>query len=128
MKKKIILKYPALFEVNSDGISISFPDIPGCLSCAFSKSQAFKMAKEAFSDAKIAKFLNENFISIKVDKEERPDIDTVYMEAALILTENAGWPLNMFLTPDMKPFFAGTYFPIDEKDGIFFTISKNIIK
>lgn len=49
MKKKITLKYPALFEVNSDGISISFPDIPGCLSCAFSKSQAFKMAKEALA-------------------------------------------------------------------------------
>lgn len=89
-----------------------------------------KMAKEAFSDLDIAKFLNENFISIKVDKEERPDIDTVYMEAALILTENAGWPLNMFLTPDMKPFFAGTYFPVNEIDGMinFLTLLKAINK
>ena len=89
-----------------------------------------KMANEAFSDEKIAEFLNDNFISIKVDKEERPDIDTVYMEAALLLTENAGWPLNMFLTPDMKPFFAGTYFPVDENEGMisFLTLLKAIDK
>lgn len=89
-----------------------------------------KMANEAFSDKAIADFLNENFISIKVDKEERPDIDTVYMEAALILTENAGWPLNIFLTPDMKPFFAGTYFPIEENDGMisFLTLLKALSK
>lgn len=65
MKKKIILKYPALFEVNSDGISISFPDIPGCLSCAFSKSQAFKMAKEALAlalhGAKIHELPTQNY-------------------------------------------------------------------
>ena len=89
-----------------------------------------KMAREAFSDEEISKVLNENFISIKVDKEERPDIDTVYMEAALILTENAGWPLNMFLTPDMKPFFAGTYFPVNEEGGMisFLTLIKAINK
>lgn len=89
-----------------------------------------KMAKEAFSDEKIAEFLNENFISIKVDKEERPDIDTVYMEAALMLTDNAGWPLNMFLTPDMKPFFAGTYFPVKESEGMisFLTLLKALNK
>lgn len=80
-----------------------------------------KMAREAFNDLDTATYLNENFISIKVDREERPDIDLVYMEAALCMTENVGWPLNMLLTPEKKPFFTGTYFPLeDNKEQISF--------
>lgn len=80
-----------------------------------------KMAREAFNDLDTATYLNEHFISIKVDREERPDIDLVYMEAALCMTENVGWPLNLFLTPEKKPFFTGTYFPVEDgKDQISF--------
>ena len=69
------------------------------------------MAHESFEDEKIASLLNENFISIKVDKEERPDIDSIYMSVCQALTGNGGWPTTIFMTPEQKPFFAGTYFP-----------------
>ena len=69
------------------------------------------MARESFSDPKIAEILNTNYVSIKVDREERPDIDEVYIEAVRIMTGSAGWPLSVFLTPELKPFYAGTYFP-----------------
>ena len=69
------------------------------------------MERESFEDIDVAKLLNENFISIKVDREERPDIDNIYMEVCQILTGSGGWPLNLILTSDKKPFFAGTYFP-----------------
>lgn len=87
-----------------------------------------KMAEEAFDDEKIAKFLNEHFVCIKVDREERPDIDLVYMEAALCITTNAGWPLNIFLTPKREPFFAGTYFPLKKEKGIidFYSLIESI--
>ncbi|MDD4840057.1 MAG: thioredoxin domain-containing protein [Clostridia bacterium] len=75
------------------------------------------MAKESFEDAEIATILNRSFVSIKVDREERPDIDSVYMEACKVLTGTGGWPLTVFLTPDKKPFFAGTYFPKQTKYG-----------
>jgi uncharacterized protein YyaL (SSP411 family) len=68
------------------------------------------MARESFENPEIAKFLNQNFICIKVDREERPDLDDTYMQAALLLNSRGGWPLSVFLTPDLKPFFAGTYF------------------
>ncbi len=73
------------------------------------------MAHEAFSDEETADFLNENFVCIKVDREERPDLDDTYMLACQVLTGSGGWPLNVFLTPDKAPFFAGTYFPIATK-------------
>lgn len=73
------------------------------------------MAHEAFSDEETADFLNENFVCIKVDREERPDLDDTYMLACQVLTGSGGWPLNVFLTPDKIPFFAGTYFPIATK-------------
>ena len=87
-----------------------------------------KMAREAFSDEKIADFLNEYFVCIKVDREERPDIDLVYMEAALCMSENVGWPLNIFLTPDKKPFFVGMYFPVKKEKGVidFLSMLKQI--
>ena len=69
------------------------------------------MERESFENEDIAAFMNENFINIKVDREERPDVDAIYMEACQILTGGGGWPLNCFLTPDGKPFYAGTYFP-----------------
>ena len=69
------------------------------------------MAHESFEDEEIAAILNQNFISIKVDKEERPDIDSIYMSVCQALTGSGGWPTTIFMTPEQKPFFAGTYFP-----------------
>lgn len=69
------------------------------------------MERESFEDPDVAALMNEHFICIKVDREERPDVDAIYMEACQILTGGGGWPLNCFLTPDGKPFYAGTYFP-----------------
>jgi uncharacterized protein YyaL (SSP411 family) len=69
------------------------------------------MAQESFENPEIANILNQHFICIKVDREERPDLDDTYMQAAIMLTGQGGWPLTVFLTPDLKPFFAGTYFP-----------------
>lgn len=71
------------------------------------------MAKESFRDEEVASLLNRYFVAIKVDKEERPDVDAVYMRVCQTLTGSGGWPLSIFLTPDQKPFMAGTYFPKD---------------
>ena len=76
------------------------------------------MEKESFADSKIAGQMNANFVCIKVDREERPDLDKIYITAVTSLTGSAGWPLNVFLTPDLKPFFGGTYFPPQPKIGI----------
>jgi len=69
------------------------------------------MARESFEDAEIARLLNESFVCIKVDREERPDVDELYMRAVQALTGAGGWPLNVFLTPEGRPFFGGTYWP-----------------
>lgn len=69
------------------------------------------MEHESFEDAEIAKFLNEYFVCIKVDREERPDLDQIYMNAVQVLTGRGGWPMSVFLTPELKPFFGGTYWP-----------------
>ena len=69
------------------------------------------MERESFEDEAIAALMNENFISIKVDREERPDLDAVYMEAVQMLTGSGGWPMTVFLTPQGRPFYGGTYFP-----------------
>ena len=69
------------------------------------------MERESFEDPAVAAFMNQYFVSIKVDREERPDVDAIYMEACQLLTGGGGWPLNCFLTPEGKPFYAGTYFP-----------------
>ncbi|MBV8463322.1 MAG: thioredoxin domain-containing protein, partial [Acidimicrobiales bacterium] len=76
------------------------------------------MAHESFEDAEIAKALNDGFVSIKVDREERPDVDAVYMEAVLALTGSGGWPMSVFLTPDARPFYGGTYFPPVDRGGL----------
>lgn len=69
------------------------------------------MEKESFEDEQVAKLMNETFVSIKVDREERPDIDGIYMSVCQMITGSGGWPLTIIMTPDKKPFFAGTYFP-----------------
>ncbi len=76
------------------------------------------MEREAFSDDAVAKVLNEQFVPIKVDREERPDVDRVYMAYVSASTGSGGWPMNVFLTPDLKPFFGGTYFPVEDKGGL----------
>lgn len=73
------------------------------------------MAHESFEDEEIAGMLNDKFIAIKVDREERPDVDSVYMRICQLMTGQGGWPLNVFVTPDQKPFYAGTYFPKTSK-------------
>ncbi len=75
------------------------------------------MERESFENEDIAKVMNENFINIKVDREERPDIDQIYMTAVQAMTGGGGWPLSVFLTPDLEPFFGGTYFAPDELHG-----------
>ena len=69
------------------------------------------MAHESFEDGSIADLMNDRFVSIKVDREERPDLDAIYMAATMALTGSGGWPMSVFLTPDLRPFYAGTYFP-----------------
>ena len=69
------------------------------------------MERESFEDREVADFMNEHFVCIKVDREERPDVDQIYMEACQVMTGGGGWPLNCFLTPDKRPFYAGTYYP-----------------
>src|SRR6266550_1772252 len=76
------------------------------------------MARESFEDAEIAALMNRDFISIKVDREERPDLDQVYMRAVQGLTGSGGWPMTVFLLPDGAPFFAGTYFPPSDRFGM----------
>ncbi len=70
-----------------------------------------RMRDESFEDPQVAVFMNEHFVNIKVDREERPDIDAIYMQATVAMTGSGGWPMSVFLTPDLKPFYAGTYFP-----------------
>jgi len=73
------------------------------------------MEEESFEDLEIARYLNDNYVAVKVDREERPDVDAIYMAAVQAWTGRGGWPLNVWLTPDRKPFFGGTYFP--PRDG-----------
>jgi uncharacterized protein YyaL (SSP411 family) len=73
------------------------------------------MAHESFEDEDIAKVMNENFVNIKVDREERPDLDQIYMNAVQMMTHHGGWPMTVFLTPDAIPFYGGTYFPPQDR-------------
>ncbi|KPI06081.1 hypothetical protein OK074_4305 [Actinobacteria bacterium OK074] len=75
------------------------------------------MAHESFEDEATAAYLNEHFVSVKVDREERPDVDAVYMEAVQAATGQGGWPMTVFLTPDAEPFYFGTYFPPEPRHG-----------
>ncbi len=76
------------------------------------------MERESFENGEIAAQLNRDFVSIKVDREERPDIDSIYMEAVQMMTGHGGWPMSMFLTPQARPFYAGTYFPPEDRHGM----------
>src|SRR4051812_15957024 len=76
------------------------------------------MEHESFEDPETARLLNDSFVSIKVDREERPDLDQIYMTAVQMLTGRGGWPMSMFLTPDLKPFYGGTYYPPTDKHGL----------
>lgn len=82
------------------------------------------MEAESFNNQEIADFMNEHFVCIKVDREERPDVDQVYMEAVQVMGYRVGWPLNVLLTPDQKPFFGGTYFSPSDWKGLLNNVSK----
>jgi uncharacterized protein YyaL (SSP411 family) len=88
------------------------------------------MKRESFEDNSTAKIMNENYVSIKVDREERPDIDEIYIKAVVSLAGNGGWPLSVFLTPDLKPFFGGTYYPPVDRYGLpgFRSVLSNVLK
>lgn len=73
------------------------------------------MERESFENPAIAALMNQHFVSIKVDREERPDIDNIYMQAVQAMTQQGGWPMTVFLTPDGRPFYGGTYFPPDDR-------------
>ena len=75
------------------------------------------MERESFENEGIAAIMNQHFVNIKVDREERPDLDEIYMNAVQIMTQQGGWPMTMFLTPDLQPFYGGTYFPPDDRYG-----------
>jgi len=91
-------------------------DVPVFLSVGYSTCHwCHVMEEESFEDVEIAEVLNRLFVPIKVDREERPDVDSVYMQAVQMLTQHGGWPMSVFLTPERKPFYGGTYFP--PRDG-----------
>src|SRR5437588_764086 len=76
------------------------------------------MAHESFEDPEVARIMNEHFVCVKVDREERPDLDSIYMDAVQAMTGSGGWPMTVFLTPDGEPFYAGTYFPPEDRHGL----------
>jgi uncharacterized protein YyaL (SSP411 family) len=93
-------------------------DMPIFLSIGYSTCHwCHVMERESFEDERVGAYLREHFVSIKVDREERPDVDKIYMTFVQSTTGSGGWPLNVFLTPDLKPFFGGTYFPPDNRHG-----------
>lgn len=94
-------------------------NVPIFLSIGYSSCHwCHVMEKESFEDAEVAKLLNDNFVSIKVDREERPDVDQIYMKAVQAMTGSGGWPLSVFLTPALEPFYGGTYFPPVSRQGM----------
>ncbi|MGW3413401.1 thioredoxin domain-containing protein [Streptomyces sp. NPDC000888] len=94
-------------------------NVPVLLSVGYSSCHwCHVMAHESFEDETTAAYLNEHFVSVKVDREERPDVDAVYMEAVQAATGQGGWPMTVFLTPDAEPFYFGTYFPPSPRHGM----------
>src|SRR5512133_431012 len=89
-------------------------DVPVLISVGYAACHwCHVVAHESFEDDAIAKVINDNFVAIKVDREERPDVDAVYMTATQAMTGQGGWPMTVFMTPDAEPFFTGTYYPRD---------------
>ncbi len=94
-------------------------DVPLLVSIGYSSCHwCHVMERECFEDEQIAQLMNERFVCVKVDREERPDVDALYMEAVQGMTGHGGWPLNVFLTPEGLPFYGGTYFPPRERPGM----------
>lgn len=94
-------------------------DVPILLSVGYAACHwCHVMAHESFEDAEVAAYLNEHFVSVKVDREERPDVDAVYMEATTRMTGQGGWPMTVFCTPDGEPFYCGTYYPPAPRHGM----------
>ena len=93
-------------------------DLPVLLSVGYSACHwCHVMERESFENDEIAALMNANFVNIKVDREERPDVDDIYMTAVQAMIGQGGWPLTVFLTPDRMPFFGGTYFPPEPRGG-----------
>jgi uncharacterized protein YyaL (SSP411 family) len=94
-------------------------DVPVLLSIGYAACHwCHVMERESFEDASTAQVMNQNFVCVKVDREERPDLDAVYMDAVQAMTGHGGWPMTVFLTPDGVPFFGGTYFPPEDRHGM----------
>src|SRR4051794_9019773 len=94
-------------------------DVPVLLSVGYAACHwCHVMAHESFEDEATAAAVNADFVAIKVDREERPDVDAVYMQATQALTGQGGWPMTVFLTPERRPFYAGTYFPPEPRHGL----------
>ncbi|HSZ70298.1 MAG TPA: thioredoxin domain-containing protein [Solirubrobacteraceae bacterium] len=94
-------------------------DVPLLVSIGYSACHwCHVMAAESFEDPRVAALMNEEFVCVKVDREERPDVDALYMEAVQSMTGHGGWPLNVFLTPEQVPFYGGTYFPPASRQGM----------
>src|SRR5688572_2116491 len=94
-------------------------DVPILLSVGYSSCHwCHVMERESFEDPAVAAVMNELFVNIKVDREERPDLDQVYMKAVQAMTGGGGWPMTVFLTPDSVPFYGGTYFPPEPRHGM----------
>ena len=94
-------------------------DKPVLLSVGYSACHwCHVMERESFEDDETARLMNERFVNVKVDREERPDIDSIYMAAVQALTRHGGWPMTVFLTPDGAPFYGGTYFPPTPSHGM----------
>ncbi len=94
-------------------------DVPLLVSIGYSSCHwCHVMERESFEDPRVAALMNEEFVCVKVDREERPDVDALYMEAVQGMTGHGGWPLNVFLTPEQLPFYGGTYFPPEPRQGM----------
>src|SRR6185312_8463293 len=94
-------------------------DVPLLVSIGYSSCHwCHVMERESFEDPRIGALMNEEFVCVKVDREERPDVDALYMEAVQGMTGHGGWPLNVFLTPEQIPFYGGTYFPPTPRQGM----------
>lgn len=104
---------------NEDSLKLARDkNIPIFLSIGYSACHwCHVMAHESFENEEVARIMNENFVNIKVDREERPDLDDIYQKVSQIATGQGGWPLSVFLTPDQKPFYVGTYFPVLDSYG-----------
>src|SRR5437588_4425206 len=94
-------------------------DVPILLSVGYSACHwCHVMAHESFEDPTVAAVMNDRFVNVKVDREERPDVDAIYMQAVQAMTGRGGWPMTVFLDPEGRPFFGGTYFPKDDRHGM----------